>query len=1221
MSRASEHPLLERRCEKAAECRSCFNSIKLKGMNSNEKNMYKERVKVASSAFEDHQQYVYAWEARTNQKVAEGGARVNRADLGLGSKVEGVAAAGIQTEETKGYLYTVPLYKKAVSDGKDPPAKHLQTIKHEGAWVTGVLLPASMPNPEAIRIFGFGRAEVCLSSVMAKSDTHNEVQLAAAFTKGLSSSTIGGQTEEIEASDGENPSVARQWRPSGLNQASSADAKKRQRDNQKDSQAGADVDSSDEEVPDFLNMIQVGKAAGVPSPSPRRSAETRSSRTGSPADASAKAKAKGRPRKDAAIEVSASRSRSPRRKRAWRGSLAEAPRSVASSEPSAPKLPKPQKAAKKKSSSGDIISHLSMTHLAAQKITTLASLLQHNDGIKGQNAKALATLLQQLDKMVSNHIELFIPTYESEPGITGADVLAEATVAKERGEVLEMFVRAGQPAKGNRALKKGVETHVACASVYCVGVERAIGLAMPLCSQIWVAAVRVGVDEVLQKCVEGAGWDVWKVLDGNLPHADVACVLKSMSMTPISAAPAGMRCDVQKEVLEGKLIAVLRDASLAAEESAADKAIKKTECAMRVMLLDQTPNILHAPLKNTLSSLRLVMENDEKVTCSAEELQTSLNFLCSPDCCLHRHKKFLPAFTDAIAEKVSLVARMRGDTIHAPKLKALVAQVEACDSVLPSKRPTQLEDRMVVCGAASRLGQAYTSLCQLKASVSANFMNHNEDAIAKVEGALGDMVKAVLLRPAWRCSGALEGIATWLETGDGGEEALQTLRDSVSQWQSANFGLNCVATPDVMTCYDKVASVRAECMEAVERMAVVMRDNDWSSLQDVIFNKHLLLAMKKIVQLAMGNHLVSRQHMSPEGSELNGKAFDLARALKDLLLPAVTKFLKFNIESMNLGQIVSKMTKRDMNAGWSPSSLPTVSEANLDSMNSMVGKVVEEHYFFFKIADARPSCAEWEFDGINLTLKDLGVQKTNSIELGWLCCAMTIGRAFAALRKLEKDTYADATFVTIREKTMPTLTILKNAIVYLENKGPVYCGAFDGQQHPETIWVEVLQKRCNGCVESICEAVRGLRTKSLEALRSKAPTNVVDEVESADNVAEQKNHFLKIVQAGGAFKKAWRMFKKDADTAYAMLRALHILVEVDDVEDIETYQMPEAEADLLMKMRITLCTLGALQALYGKVEGPRSAAAEAANDQFSALFVPAEAVPPKVTMLLKAASA
>ena len=88
-----------------------------------------------------------------------------------------------------------------------------------------------------------------------------------------------------------------------------------------------------------------------------------------------------------------------------------------------------------------------------------------------------------------------------------------------------------------------------------------------------------------------------------------------------------------------------------------------------------------------------------------------------------------------------------------------------------------------------------------------------------------------------------------------------------------------------------------------------------------------------------------------------------------------------------------------------------------------------------------------------------------------------------------------------------------------------------------------------------------------------------------------------------------------------MLRALHILVEVDDVEDIETYQMAEAEADLLMKMRITLCTLGALQALYGKTEGPRSAAAEAANDQFSALFVPAEAVPPKVTMLLKAASA
>ena len=134
------------------------------------------------------------------------------------------------------------------------------------------------------------------------------------------------------------------------------------------------------------------------------------------------------------------------------------------------------------------------------------------------------------------------------------------------------------------------------------------------------------------------------MLDGNLPHADVACVLKSMSMTPISAAPAGMRCDVQKEVLEGQLIAVLRDAPLAAEESAADKAIKKTECAMRDMLLGQTPNILHAPLKNTLSSLRLVMEKDEKINCSAEDLQSSWTFLCSPDCCLHRHNEFLSAF-------------------------------------------------------------------------------------------------------------------------------------------------------------------------------------------------------------------------------------------------------------------------------------------------------------------------------------------------------------------------------------------------------------------------------------------------------------------------------------------------------------------------------------------------------------------------------------------------
>ena len=79
---------------------------------------------------------------------------------------------------------------------------------------------------------------------------------------------------------------------------------------------------------------------------------------------------------------------------------------------------------------------------------------------------------------------------------------------------------------------------------------------MPHCSQHWVVAVRVGVDEVLEKCLERAGWDGWKVLDGNLSLADVVCVLKSMSMTPISAALADMRCDVQKEVLEGKLIAV-----------------------------------------------------------------------------------------------------------------------------------------------------------------------------------------------------------------------------------------------------------------------------------------------------------------------------------------------------------------------------------------------------------------------------------------------------------------------------------------------------------------------------------------------------------------------------------------------------------------------------------------------------------------------------------------
>lgn len=1075
---------------------------------------YAADIAIDDKKLEEHLAAILEWENIANSK---GSGRVTAGDLGLGSSVVQNNIGGFRAEVGHGYLWPEALLRE-VKPAEAIVAADLTEVLINKKWVKGKILDDF--HARAIRLLTFDEASTGRHNTIANSQVAGAIELDDIYKKEL-----GAATGISTALDSTGVRIV-------LNDALSKTQKRKK-------EKSAD-ESSDDDALSFLKpRLKAVKAEAEDDDVDELPAKKRRGRPG--------------------------------------GSSKGAASSTTLPSGSSPKPKTLQKKAKITNMMTAVLKELPATETAIQKASGLFKLAKLAEGLKGQRV-AVESVMKDLTLATDAcKFALYFSEVAAENGFDGAKILDLAVDAKQKLEVILIFVQASQPRKGEEAPG---------ASKMAEATLRATQAQLPLSANV----LSIGIASSLQFAYSTENMPlVLALYDGMLTSGAVQDMLV-LGTVPVSCIPEGTaRESTQCKLMLNEVCTLIQDSNVDKDASQEIVESRREFAKAGADRLASVQNILDPMMRQTTTALAsILVSNDADQT--EEELRTSLSFFRDSSCLLYRQAKIFHLLVHSIAEKTELLVKLKSDTTSCGKLAEALNEIATLPQ-LSTEKPVPIESNLRLASVAHQWHSIFKLLSQMRSTCSNNFFRKNSYATTRLQHALTDITTKVILRAEWSFASCVNAFTDKLKKKQSADD-IQTILN-VSQPRSDDLGLACIATAESIAVYSELAAERAKVLSHISRAVPALYNDEID-----VMSKDIRAAL-----LVVGSFIHKRKDSDINVLEMTA----LYEVVKQQLIDAVYLALKNKIVEHRLTGVVLQMAKGTPGKSWKLSPVPAVSEQDIPQLVDLCNTIVHEYQPFFELL-----VDDGDMSVLRFALKSLGVDKGAStwmIDMPWLVCAFRIGRLFQIAKPCEDFSYSEASFIALLNMA-PQLTDWKIALAELLSQ---MSGI--GVETVDNVFsmIEYLRARFkfNSCQ---CElAAIGEMRRSVKTLHAAAKLTVVKAVEDMDVIDDQALEQFRCIGKSPEAKALSVAWLANVKSQHQFDRIKQELKEID--ADL-AFDLGEQTTLMFDHVKVMYCSMGAVQALSCKLKdsSQRSELCQSAKDQFDEMNVP---IQPKLGLWLQ----